>query len=140
MKKFLCDQMCGNLGKWLRIAGYDTILADPSWTDREIFELAVKEDRLLLTKDRHFLKIDPERKTTIYLQQDSLDEWAQKLAGEGIVDWLHRPFSRCLHCNASLEEMGAELWKCPLCQQLFWIGSHTERMLATLKWWNHPGT
>lgn len=127
--------MCGNLGKWLRIAGYDTTLAEPLWTDREIFEQAVKENRLLITRDRHFLEIDPERKATLYLQQEFIDGWAKQLTEEGVVDWLFRPFSRCLHCNANLAEIEAELWECPICHQVFWLGSHTERMLETLKKW-----
>lgn len=71
--------MCLELGRWLRIAGYDTAIIDNSIEDRKIFEMAVEEERRLLTRDRYFTKLDPERKTVIYLKGESLDGWAEQL-------------------------------------------------------------
>lgn len=139
--------MCGELGRWLRVAGYDTVIEENSSSDREIFERAVLEGRLLITKDRHFLSIDPERKTIVYLLGESLDEWVEQLKKQG-VDWQYSPFSRCLQCNSLLEKATAdegvpeqvrehvkEFWKCSSCRQIFWRGSHTEHMEEQLKTW-----
>ncbi|MBS0652878.1 MAG: CapA family protein [Verrucomicrobia bacterium] len=150
-KKFLCDQMCLELGRWLRIAGYDTAIIDNSMEDRKIFEKAVEEERRLLTRDRYFTELDPERKIVVYLKGESLDGWAEQLKEEEGVDWLYRPFSRCLHCNDRLEKTSSpdapekilesvkEFWSCPSCHQTFWLGSHTERMLSTLNAWQNHG-
>ncbi|MBX3718993.1 MAG: CapA family protein [Parachlamydiales bacterium] len=146
-KKFLCDQMCLELGKWLRIAGYDTAILDNTLEDQKVYQKAVYEKRRLLTRDRYFIELDPERKTVIYLKGESLDGWVEQLKEEEKVDWLYNPFSRCLHCNALLEKTDSpdvpekilentkEFWSCPDCCQIFWLGSHTERMLSTLKSW-----
>ncbi len=136
--------MCCDLGRWLRTAGYDTAFAEPSESDRNIYEKALKEGRILLTRDRHFKEIDTEGKTVFFLNGETLDEWVEQLRGAGI-DWLYRPFSRCLKCNSILEKTTAkpdeapqdvdECWLCPSCHQLFWRGSHTERMLGQLRQW-----
>lgn len=147
-RKFLCDQMCAELGRWLRTAGYDTAIIETPLEDRKIFERAVKEERLLFTKDRDFNTLDPEGKTIVYLKGNSLDEWTSQLRDEENIHWLYLPFSRCLHCNSLLQkttkppvvrkeipENVKEFWSCPDCRQIFWLGSHTERMLTKLKGW-----
>ncbi|HEY2811394.1 MAG TPA: Mut7-C RNAse domain-containing protein, partial [Rhabdochlamydiaceae bacterium] len=70
------------------------------------------------------------------------------LKEEERIDWLHHPFSRCLGCNSPLEkttdtslvplqmqENVKEFWSCPTCHHIFWLGSHTEHMLAILTAW-----
>jgi len=147
MKKFLCDQMCVDLGRWLRAAGYDTEIITTSLPDKQVFEKAVREERFLITKDKLFDEIDPEKKTVIYLQGETLDEWAEQLKVEESIDWLTKPFSRCLQCNSPLEKIALtdvpeeapkdvkEFWSCPTCEQIFWLGSHTEHMKEQLKTW-----
>jgi len=49
--RFLCDAMLGGLACWLRVAGYDSLLAEGGWRDRELIDLSAGEDRVLLTKD-----------------------------------------------------------------------------------------
>ena len=52
--------MLAGLGKWLRAAGYDTkIITEPA-EDQEIFQEAIAEKRLLLTRDSHFLQMQPQ--------------------------------------------------------------------------------
>lgn len=148
-KKFLCDQMCAQLGHWLRAAGYDTVIIDTPLKDPDVFKRSIEENRLLLTRDRYFKEMDPEGKRAIYLRSESLDDWAEQLGEEGI-DWLFCPFTRCLKCNTlfqknqvpedflkQLPEGIEEFWFCANCKQLFWMGSHTARMEHQLKEWNN---
>lgn len=147
MKRILCDEMCSELGRWLRTAGYDTAIIDTPMEDQKIFEKAIKEKRVLISRDKYFKKIDPERKIVIFLKSESLDDWAQQLKEEGI-DWQFCPFSRCLQCNSPLEKVipsidrqekipkdVKECWSCPTCGHIFWMGSHTERMAKQLQKW-----
>lgn len=149
--KFLCDKMCAELGRWLRVAGYDTAIIDNSCSDAAILERAVREGRLLLSRDRDFTRLDPEQKASLYLKGESLDGWANQLREELSVDWLFAPFSRCLVCNAVLEEVDPppnlpegvrqsvdHFWSCTECHQVFWRGSHTEHMEERLRAWQ-PG-
>jgi len=134
MKRFFCDQMCSDLGLWLRIAGYDTEIIKVSMPDEKIFKKAVNEKRLLLTRDKGFKKLDPVGKTVVHLRNDSLDACAQQLKKAVGVDWLLCPFSRCLKCNSLLDEIPppkedeempkgiTDFWMCPICNHLFWEG------------------
>jgi poly-gamma-glutamate capsule biosynthesis protein CapA/YwtB (metallophosphatase superfamily)/uncharacterized protein with PIN domain len=150
MKKFLCDQMCAELGRWLRTAGYDTVIISASLQDQKIFQQAVEEKRLLLTRDKHFKELDPERKTVIYLRGEDLDGWAGQLLRDEGINWLFCPFSRCLQCNSLFEKIPPpddsheqipkhvkEFCSCPTCGKIFWLGSHTTRMENQLRAWQN---
>ena len=131
-KKYLCDHMCADLGKWLRIAGYDAIIIDSGLSDEEVLNLAVKERRCILTKDSDFKK----KKEAVLLKGKSLEAWVKQLKEEEGINWLYRPFSRCLKCNVPLETVALDRWVCPSCHQEFWLGSHTEHMAAQLRAWS----
>lgn len=149
--KFICDQMLVHIGKWLRAAGYDTALAEESQSDREILAVALKENRLLLTRDRHFLEMEEGADLVIFLVGNEIEECIQELNRKINIDWTYKPFSRCLICNTVLEQPGPEvnkdelpadviseakeLWFCPTCKKLYWEGSHTHHMLSQLKQW-----
>lgn len=148
--KFLCDQMCAELGKWLRAAGYDTLIAESGIPDKELLKRAEQENRRLITRDKFFKEVDPESKITIFLQEEFLDAWVEQLKDQENINWLYHPFSRCLQCNTALDKILSpkdvpekiqhtvnEFWFCPECQQTFWRGSHTEKMLTQLENWQH---
>lgn len=148
--KFLCDEMLARLGRWLRAAGYDTVVAEDATPDQELEELALKEDRYLITRDRHFLEIKKIENHLIWLEANSVEDCAKELSQKIEIDWTLNPFSRCLVCNHILQEPPQEsleevpegvrkssdkFWYCPKCEKVFWLGSHTDRMLEKLKMW-----
>jgi uncharacterized protein with PIN domain len=47
--RFLYDEMLKGLGRWLRAAGYDTVIAAGGLPDRVIAARCAEEDRVLLT-------------------------------------------------------------------------------------------
>ena len=146
--RFVCDQMLVGLGKWLRAAGYDTIIIETSIPDQQILEYALNEERLLLTRDAHFLKMKTTGETVIFLRGNSIKECIQELNERLNIDWLLDPFSRCLVCNSKLteadyqtilEQVPADVllkstlcFYCLQCKKVYWKGSHTKRMLDQL--------
>jgi len=46
--------MFGKLGKFLRILGFDTEIANSDLKDSQIFEIALKTKRILITRDKKF--------------------------------------------------------------------------------------
>ncbi len=152
MMRFVCDQMLSELGRWLRIAGYDTLIITDSEPDRAILDLALKEKRILLTRDKDFPKMRCADGTVIYLNGNSLQECVQDLSQKLALNWLHAPFSRCLLCNTPLitapdthdkippsaRKEHTEFWLCPACDHVFWHGSHTTHMLEQLKACQQP--
>lgn len=151
---FLCDQMFARLGKWLRAAGYDTKIVENALKDEQVLLLAIEEKRLLLTRDKHFLKIKAAEGKILYFPENHLANCIQRLNIQLHLNWLFNPFSRCLLCNTllenpsehSLENLHLDIrqqhkvfWYCPKCKKIYWQGSHTSHMLEQLQIWQKSG-
>lgn len=145
---FLCDEMLKELARWLRAAGYDTLVGPDQTNDAELLRMARLQGRIFLTRDRRFFEALNDRRGVVLLECNDLDGCFQEVSRRLGVDWLYRPFSRCLACNALLVEADPERWRdvpvesraaatrllyCPNCRQLFWDGSHVMRMQDKLK-------
>jgi uncharacterized protein len=149
--KFLCDQMLVRMGRWLRAAGYDTVIVENAEDDKNILKQAIEEHRLLITRDKDLRDLDPQGKNVIWLEGNSTQACVQELSKSVSIDWLHKPFSRCLQCNTPLEETSEadidqvseairkthhRYWVCPQCGKFYWEGTHTKRMLKQLEQWH----
>lgn len=144
--RFLCDRMLAGLGKWLRAAGYDTVVADHGAGDTHLLERARREGRILLTCDRRIEKERPPlRQPVVVLASNRIDAAGAELTRRLGLDWQRHVFTRCLCDNALLRpatsaEMqrvpegcdGRAVMVCPLCHRPYWRGSHTARMQARL--------
>ena len=144
--RFAADAHLGGLARLLRMAGFDTFHANDI-DDAGLVALALREGRIVLTRDRDLLKrrdlthgcyvraIHPERQFGEIVDRLDLSRAA-------------RPFSRCLACNAALRnaEKGEVIDRlpprvaerherfsvCDGCGGVFWEGSHWQRMRALL--------
>lgn len=144
--RFIADAHLGALARLLRMAGFDT-LYENRYQDREIADIAERDGRVVLTRDRDLLKlrvithgcyvhaVEPARQ--LHEIMDRLD-----LARSA------RPFSICLECNAPLRavDKAAVLERlppsvrasherfttCDICHRVYWEGSHWRRMLQAV--------
>lgn len=144
---FIVDNHLGKLATYLRILGFDT-LYDPQRDDAELAEVSDRESRILLTRDRQLLM------RRIVTQ----GYWVHsKEPHEQIVEVIRRyrleneirPFHRCLRCNGllnsvdkttilhRLEPMTRRYYDdfriCPVCDQIYWPGSHYAHMQGLVK-------
>lgn len=139
--RFIVDTMLGNVARWLRILGYDTLYSR-KYKDWEILRLAEKEDRIIITRDTglHRKALNNGFKS-IYL---SMDDMAERLAYialiAGIKLYVDLERSRCPICNGELRKVSKEqvkdkvpprvyrvyedFWLCSRCGKVYWIGSH----------------
>jgi uncharacterized protein len=101
--RFLCDEMLHGLGRWLRAAGYDTVIAKGGIPDRELARRCAGEDRILLTKDRHLAATAAGIAPVVLVKGKSIDETARALRTALDIEWQHAPFSRCIVDNRPLE-------------------------------------
>ena len=146
--------MFGKLTRLLRIFGYDTIYAEEimkSAPDSEILKYALKNDRIILTRDKPFSEIAKEN--SIYL--NDIDAYANLLWLEKELD-LSINFSiknaRCSACNSNLEKVEDKesikdqiksetfnsfqhFYMCSnqKCNKIYWRGSHIEKIINKLK-------
>ncbi len=137
--RFVADTHLGRLAAYLRLLGCDTLYRNDT-DDAELATLAGEQNRVLLTRDRGLLK----RKQVVYgfCPRDT-DSRRQLVA----VLRRYRPErapQRCTRCNGVLEavEKAAvfeqlepktklyyeEFQRCTGCGQLYWQGSHYERI------------
>lgn len=144
--RFLCDEMLGRLARYLRAAGYDTELASGGVPDGELLRRARDQKRVFLTSDALVAEHKAAAGVAVVLPRGDLDVMAGALRQRLGVDWLHRPFTRCLVDNACLVPASddddrpadvppAEALRCPTCARVYWAGSHHRRMLARLRGW-----
>ncbi len=154
---FFADAMLGRLARWLRIMGYDVVLADNEMADGEILR-ALQHDgeRILLTRDRLLARrAESAGITCLFIQPDSLDEQMAFLSDSvGLSASLI--FTRCPHCGAVLRPISKEqaarsgkvpagslensntFWRCPSCGSYYWNGSHWRKIIERLREWGIP--
>jgi hypothetical protein len=140
--RFVLDGHLGRLAAYLRMLGFDCLYQN-NYEDEDLAEIAQSEGRILLSRDRRLLM----RKVVIHgYCLRSLDSTEQLLEVIRRFDLTQRiaPFHRCLRCNHPLEPVAKEavidrlepLTKlyfdefqiCPACKQIYWKGSHYEKM------------
>jgi hypothetical protein len=152
--RFIADAHLGALARLLRTAGFDT-LYDNRYRDREIADIAGRESRIVLTRDRELLKL---RSITHGCYVHAVNP---ELQLREIMDRLDlarnaRPFSLCLVCNAplriidkatvlerlppSVRDRQEHFTRCDVCHRVFWKGSHWRRMQAVLDELLQPAT
>ncbi len=143
--------MLARLCRRLRAAGYDTELAGPSEHDGALLQRAIAEGRLLLTCDRKMAERRLAPGNVIVLPSNGLDGTARALMEQVPINWLLAPFSRCLLDNSHLRPAAAQelnrlpararvhadqdVVVCPVCDRIYWPGSHKRRMHQKLCDW-----
>lgn len=147
--RFLCDEMLQLLGRWLRTAGYDTLIESQGRDDPDIIAQARREARILLTRDRQLAPLTTSDRVVV-LQSNGLEANVRELCGKLPIDWLLAPFTRCRLCNTPLlpppaatraripSEFQGEtvgLRYCARCDKVFWSGGHVARMRRRMLAW-----
>jgi len=140
--RFILDNHLGRLTAYLRMSGFDCLYRN-DYADEELAETAQREDRILLSRDRRLLM----RKAVLHgyclRSLDSLEQLTEVVQRFELTRQI-KPFHRCLRCNHALESVAKEtildrlepltqlyfdeFQICPACKQIYWKGSHYERM------------
>lgn len=142
--RLACDAMCGGLARWLRAFGYDTFYQE-GIGDRQLVELAMREERLLISSDDRLF----ERKVITSGQLAAL-ALPRGLPLMKQVEYVARKLrlapgeARCTLCNGQLrpvqrEEVGhlvparslvwaKNFYQCTACGQAFWDGTHWQKI------------
>lgn len=144
---FVLDAHLGKLARYLRLLGFDTRYRN-DYDDQELAVCADEEHRVLLTRDRDLLK---RKRVSLAHFVRADDPWQQL---EEICDHLglhsgFAPFTRCAHCNGTLRPVDKaqvidqlepktkryynHFLQCDTCAQIYWEGSHVNRMQALIK-------
>jgi uncharacterized protein with PIN domain len=142
---FLADKMLGKLARWLRFLGFDTSYPEVL-SDKELIELAKRENRILLTRDKEVSETN--KVQTLYIKSEDVEDQIQQI----LQDLNLKPksvLSRCSLCNTPLEEVSKnsvegkvpekvfevqdKFWFCNRCKKFYWPGTHYENILKKIE-------
>ena len=148
---FIVDAMLGDLARWLRMLGYDTLYSrkDPDWAILK--KLEKEPERILVTRDvslcRRALK---KRAKCILIESNNIVERLVEVARRVPIRlYIDMDISRCPICNTPLIRVDAkhvrnkvapgvlerqsEFWICPGCGKVYWRGGHWRGIEKTLE-------
>ena len=136
--------MLGSLAKWLRIFGFDTVYPDATMNDDRILQIAQREKRLLISRDKELLiRAKKTLVPVLKIHTTDLTEQLHQILQEIPIDE-EKILTRCTLCNTSLHSIDKEVikekipekvfqtrnefWVCPSCSKYYWMGTHYENM------------
>ena len=145
---FIADKTLGKLVKWLRILGYDTVY----WRSDDLAGLlgrAREEDRSLITKDTKLYQGKGSVRALLIREDNPFLQLQEVVRHFRLPLTKKMLFSRCLICNAPLEDVAPEKVKeevpdyiyhthqefsrCPSCRKVYWAGSHYGHMATVVE-------
>jgi uncharacterized protein len=145
--RFLLDNHLGRLAAYLRMLGFDCLYQN-NYDDEELAELAQKEGRILLSRDRRLLMRKVVSSGYCLRSLEPIEQLSEVIERYDLAKQIV-PFHRCLRCNHPLEPVAKEaildrlepltrlyfdeFQICPACKQIYWKGSHFERMTRLIE-------
>ncbi|MDQ2824088.1 MAG: Mut7-C ubiquitin/RNAse domain-containing protein [Verrucomicrobiota bacterium] len=146
-ERFVADGHLGKLAANLRLLGFD-VAYNQNAQDRQLLELMAREDRALLTRDRRLLMHGIVQTGYFPRSQHGVEQTIEVIRRFDLPG-LVAPFTRCLRCNALLEQVDkaeiveklepltkvyyATFRRCPGCGQIYWRGSHFDKLTARVE-------
>ncbi len=142
--RFVADVHLGRLARYLRILGFDT-LYQREWSDVELADCAVREHRIVLTRDRGLLKRASLDHGYLVRHEDPREQVIEVVdrfdLGRALL-----PFTRCPLCNGVVDPVDKtevvpllpprtaqhyqDFWRCGRCGRLYWKGGHYRTLEA----------
>jgi uncharacterized protein with PIN domain len=138
----LLDCHLGRLTAHLRMLGFDCLYQN-DYDDSNLAGILQREPRILLTRDRRLLMRKVVQHGYCLRSLQPLEQLTEVIRRFDLANEFH-PFHRCLKCNHPLEPVDKsailnrlepltkkyfdEFHLCPSCGQVYWKGSHYERM------------
>ncbi len=140
--RFVLDTHLGKLATYLRLLGFDSLYRN-DYEDAELVRISTEEGRILLTKDHHLLKRNRVQHG-YYVRGVDAREQLEEVLSRFHLFRSAEPFTRCLRCNGLLRPVSKEavchrlppktrryydeFRQCETCGQVYWKGSHYQRM------------
>jgi uncharacterized protein with PIN domain len=140
--RFVADGHLGGLTRNLRLLGFNVAYPKKA-DDRQLLEVMARESRALLTRDRRLLMHGVVQHGYCPRSQNADEQTIEVVRRFDILE-LIAPFTRCLRCNAPLEEAAKtdiidklepltkiyydQFRRCHDCKQIYWSGSHFPKL------------
>jgi uncharacterized protein with PIN domain len=142
ISRFVADGHLGSLTRNLRLLGFD-VAYNQNADDRQLLEVMARENRALLTRDRRLLMHTIVQHGYCPRSQNADEQTIEVIRRFNLLE-LIASFTRCVRCNAPLEEAAKaeiidklepltkvyydQFRRCPGCTQIYWSGSHFPKL------------
>lgn len=146
---FVLDVHLGKLARMMRLLGFDCLYRN-DFEDPEIVEISVRQNRIILTRDRHLLQAGAVTRG-YWIRSGVVDDQVEEVLRRFDLFSQIRSFRRCLLCNGPLESVRKEdvleslepmtilyyhiFFQCRQCGQIYWKGTHFERLEKKVERW-----
>jgi len=152
-RRFIADAMLGRLARWLRLLGLDTLYYRDI-SDGDLIRLALHDNRIILTRDTHFLKVKNLRNLFIVHSDNPVEQVMEVIS---LLDVKEFGPGRCARCNGVLDSVDrntiidqvpeyvfhnfSSFFKCRDCGNVYWEGTHLKRFREMIGQFRegHPG-
>jgi len=140
--RFLLDGHLGRLTSYLRMLGFDCMYHN-DYDDAQLTAILEQDERILLSRDRRLLMCKVVAHGYCPRSLDPTEQLREVILRFDLSNRII-PFHRCLRCNQPLEPVSKEavlerlepltrkyfdeFHICPACKQIYWKGSHYDRM------------
>ena len=147
IKRFIANGHLGKLTRNLRLLGFDVAYLTAA-EDRQLLETMQRENRVLLTRDRRLLMHAVVQHGYYPRSQEPTEQTIEVVRRFKLSSSI-APFTRCLHCNALLQEVEKaevteqlepltriyyhQFRRCTGCGQIYWRGSHFSKLETRLQ-------
>lgn len=144
---FILDVHLGRLCRLLRKLGFDCFYQN-KLEDKEIVALAVKENRIVLTRDVGLLKHRILQHGYWLRSQLPVEQLMEVLKRFQLCLYI-KSFSRCIACNGIIQPVNKnnvlqllpektiryydDFYRCTICEKTYWKGSHYNNMLQWIE-------
>ncbi|MCB8983871.1 MAG: Mut7-C ubiquitin/RNAse domain-containing protein [Ardenticatenaceae bacterium] len=141
--RFILDIHLGQLARYLRLLGFDTLYPDSDLDDADLAQIAHDEERILLSRDRGLLMRSLVVHGYCLRTKDSEEQLTAVLHRFSLFDQI-QDTPRCLRCNGILQPIVKEaiidrlepktkryyheFQICQDCEQIYWQGSHYPKL------------
>jgi uncharacterized protein with PIN domain len=147
-QKFICDDHCGRLARWLRFSGYDCAYT-PAVADASLLKQGASEGRIILTRDTRIAAKAMARAIVLIDSPVPLEQLRQVVEEEGLTIEIPRIGTRCSVCNGEASPVALEqvadgvppyvrrtqtsFRQCADCLRIYWPGTHVQNMISQLR-------
>ncbi len=145
--RFVVDVNLGRLARQLRLLGFDVWWSSDA-DDATLSEISLKQQRILLTRDRGLLKRRAITHGLFVRSQQPEEQTLEVIRRLDLREWL-APLTRCLRCGGELVTVAKdevidrlepltrryydEFSRCADCGRIYWAGSHHAKLVALVK-------
>lgn len=140
--RFVADVHLGTLARYLRLIGFDSVWRN-DLDDAQIIDIAVREQRIILTRDRGILRNGRVTRGYWLRATDPLAQLEEIVRALDLTRQIH-PFTRCMECNGPLRAIDRreaarsvplqvlllhrQFTRCGDCGRVYWPGSHQAKL------------